>query len=326
MKYSFCILTAAIVFFTRETLSQTLSVYELEPITSTVNRTVSFGDDTGTLEVITHEMIKQGNYKNVSEVLRTIPGIYYVSESILGNRSTESNTGSKIRIRGKGAKLLIDGRPMNMAIFGCLTNNMLTLDHVERIEVTRGSESVLYGSDGLGGVINIITREPNEFGGEFQVQGGGYSTVISSFSHDNTIGPFGYFVSGSLKRSDGYRGDSDYADENGYAKMNYRINESTKIESSLNMYNGNWNDPGTLYNPQADFWANFKRRHSDITLKGKSKTASYTIKAFHNEGHHIFTDQDGWQSRDYTNGLKADMVKNFTGGKNRLIFGADGRW
>jgi len=326
MKYALFILTSLILLCPQKSSAEAIPTYEIDTITVTANRSVSSGDDTGTFEVISHEMISKGNYKNVSEVLQTIPGVYFATESFLGNRSTESNTGPKIRIRGKGAKLLIDGRPMNMPIYGCLTNNMLTLDHVERIEVNRGSESVLYGSDGLGGVINIITRKPGELGAGLMVRGGENNTIISSLEHENTIGSFGYFISGSLKRSDGYRGNSDFKDENGFLKLSYEINPSLNLDTSFNIYNGNWNDPGTVLNPQLDFWADYKRRHTDITLSGKSETATYSFKVFHNEGHHIFTEQDGWQSRDNTNGYRTEMVKNFSGGINRLIVGSDGHW
>jgi len=326
MKNILIILSILLLFRAQQSTADTLPAYVMEPITVTANRTVSSGDETGTFEVITHEIIQQGNYKSVSEVLQSVPGVYFATESFLGNRQTESNTGPKIRIRGKGAKLLIDGRPMNMTIYGCLINNMLTLDHVERIEVTRGSESVLYGSDGLGGVINIITRDPGELGTGFSVKGGSHSTLISGLEHENTIGSFGYFISGSFKRSDGYRGDSDFRDESGFAKLVYEINPSVKLESSLNMYNGDWDDPGTITNPRTDYWMNLKRRQADVTLKGRTETVTYSIKAFHNEGHHIFSDQDGWHSRDVTDAFRTEMVKNFSEGMNRLTVGADGRW
>jgi len=326
MKYPALVLALGLIAVPPYAFAEKTPVYEVEPVTSTANRTVASGDETGTLQVITREEIRSGNYKSVSEVLQNIPGVYFATESFLGNRATEANTGPKIRIRGQGAKLLIDGRPMNMAIFGCLPNNMLTLDHVDRIEITKGSESVLYGSDGLGGVINIITRNPQDFGFGLNVRGGTNGTLISSLEHENIIGKFGYYISGSLKRSEGYRGDADYSDDSGFLKLTYDINQSLKLESSLNMYNGRWDDPGTVYNPRKEFWSDFKRRHADVTLKKWTGSGRYTLKAYHNEGHHVFTRQDGWESRDHTNGFRADMVRIFAEGANRLTVGADGRW
>ncbi|MFC1607473.1 TonB-dependent receptor plug domain-containing protein [Candidatus Latescibacterota bacterium] len=305
--------------------TEEMPTYEMDAVTVTSNRTISSGDGTTSVEVINRSMIHEGSYKNVSEVLRTIPGIYFASESFLGNRTTESSTGPKIRIRGQGAKLLIDGRPMNMTIFGCLINNMLTLDHVERIEISRGSESVLYGSDGLGGVINIITRTPEKLNTGMTIMAGEKGTIMSSLDHENKVGKFSYLLSGSLKRSDGYRSGADYSDESGFVKLKYDITESMYLETSLNMFNNYMLDPGTLLEPQADFWIDIKRRQADITLKHVTRNGALSIKAYHNEGHHIFTDQDGWHSRDVTNGIRSEMVRNLNGGKNRLTAGFDGR-
>lgn len=212
-----------------------------------------------------------------------------------------------------------------MAIYGCLINNMLTLDNVDRIEINRGSESVLYGSDGLGGVINIITREPEKLGAGMTLRGGANSTVISSLEHENTFGNTGYFLSGMFKRSDGYRGDADFADDSGFFKIAHSFNESVKLESSLTMYNNRSNDPGTVLAPTTDFWADIKRRQADVTLSAGGKTSMYRLKMFHNEGHHVFAEKDGWQSRDMISGFKAEMVKEYAEGKNRLIVGADGQ-
>ena len=325
MKFSLGLNVMVLFFFTVQFCTADIPEYEMETITVTTNRTVSSGDNTGTFEVITREEIEKGDYMNVSQVLKSVPGVYFAEESVMGNRSTESNTGPKIRIRGKGAKLLIDGRPMNMTIYGCLINNMLTLDHVERIEVTRGSESVLYGSDGLGGVINIITREPSELNSGLSLRAGSHNTVYSTAEHSNKIGPIGYFFSGSLKRSNGQRKQSDFADQSGFFKLHYEITPSMKIESSFNIYKLKMDDPGPVIAPLTDFWSEIGRRQADITIKGQAESITYSVKAYHNEGHHIFEEQDGWHSRDYTNGLRTDMVRNFAGGMNRLIFGFDGR-
>ena len=131
MKYVASVLTVAFLLCSQKSPAETIPTYEVKAITVTANRTVSSIDETGTFEVISREKIEEVNYKSVSEVLQTIPGVYFSTEIYIGTLSTESNTGPRIRIRGQGAKLLIDGRPVNMAIYGCLTNNMLTLDYVE---------------------------------------------------------------------------------------------------------------------------------------------------------------------------------------------------
>lgn len=120
-----------------------------------------------TITVISAEEIKKKSYTDITDVLKNVPGVH-----VQGGGVEQS-----IMIRGMSADytlFLIDGRPMqdnqafglNGAQAGTPINFLPPLESIERVEVIRGPASSLYGSDAMGGVINIITKKVvNEIGG-----------------------------------------------------------------------------------------------------------------------------------------------------------------
>jgi vitamin B12 transporter len=109
------------------------------------------------ISVITSEEIEKSSPKSISDVLRRVPGLSVAESGGPGSTTT-------VRIRGADARhtlVLIDGIRVNDP--SAATNEFdfasLVPTDIERIEVLRGPQSALYGSDAIGGVINIITRK-----------------------------------------------------------------------------------------------------------------------------------------------------------------------
>lgn len=129
-------------------------------------------DAPATISVITADEIKQRSYTDIADVLINVPGVH-----IQGGGVEQS-----IMMRGMSSDytlFLIDGKRMqdnqafglNGAQAGTPINFLPPLDSIERIEVIRGPASSLYGSDAIGGVINVITKKVmNDFGGSFTTE------------------------------------------------------------------------------------------------------------------------------------------------------------
>ncbi|MEH2338701.1 TonB-dependent receptor plug domain-containing protein [Nostoc sp.] len=131
-----------------------------EPVYSPFRREGTVKDSTRPVYVITGEEMEAQGARTVREALKFLPGI--LPDGTVG---TEVNALSGQFIRGSNSAqvlILLDGRPINDLGSGGFDLSEFTTNIVERMEVLPGGGSTLYGSDAIGGVINIITRRPTE--------------------------------------------------------------------------------------------------------------------------------------------------------------------
>ncbi len=173
------------------------------------------------ISVITQTDLTRGSFRNVGEVLRHLEGVS-IDQGV-------KSGGASISIRGLSSDytlILIDGKRLNQNSSGARpngfgdidTNFIPPLSAIERIEVVRGPMSTLYGSDALGGVVNIITKKiPTKWGGEIVA----YHTepLNSVFASDSGInaylaGPLqtdrlGLSFSAGFKHAENARGHYD---------------------------------------------------------------------------------------------------------------------
>ena len=162
---------------------------------------------TSAVEVITGEDMQQRKIRTVSEALRWAQGLSV-------NQSGGPGTTVDVRIRGgtpEQTLVLIDGAIVNSATIGIYDFANLTSDNIERIEILRGSQSMLWGSDAMGGVINITTKrgrdKPNISG---FAEYGSFNTIREGAGLAGKKGPVDF--SGSISRWD----------TAGFSAINYR--------------------------------------------------------------------------------------------------------
>ncbi|NEQ97934.1 MAG: TonB-dependent receptor [Cyanothece sp. SIO2G6] len=145
-----------------------------QPIFTPFRREGTVREASQPVYVINRQQIEAQGARTVDEALRYLPGI--LSEGTAGGR-LGALSGQFIR-GGVSAQtlILLDGRPLNDGAFGGVDLSNFTTDAVEQIEVLPGGGSVLYGSNAIGGVINIITRRSIEDGVEVSagVTGGSF--------------------------------------------------------------------------------------------------------------------------------------------------------
>lgn len=125
-----------------------------EVVVSATKTPVPVTQLTSAAEIITEEDLKRRQIKMVSEALRLSQGLTVFSNGGPG-------TSTSVRIRGSNSDqvlVLIDGAIMNSATTGSFDFANLTTDNIERIEILRGAQSMLWGADAMGGVINITTK------------------------------------------------------------------------------------------------------------------------------------------------------------------------
>lgn len=140
--------------------NETTTLDEVQVVTTASGYEQNVKDAAASISVITAEEIEKKSFTDVTDVLKNVPGVY-----VNGGGSNQS-----ISIRGMSADYtlyMIDGKPMqdnqafspNGSHAGNPINFLPPLEAIERIEVIRGPASSLYGSNAMGGVINIITKK-----------------------------------------------------------------------------------------------------------------------------------------------------------------------
>lgn len=170
------------------------------------------GEVGSTITVLTKEEMDRKQRRTVADALREVPGVDV-------RRTGGPGAVTSVFLRGTDSDhtlVLVDGVEFNDSSSpnrAAFLDHM-TLDNVDRIEVLRGPQSTLYGSDAIGGVINIITRrgqgDPTH---EAWAEGGRYSTLRGGFSSAGGGERFNYSLSGSYTETDSFSARSAPGEE-----------------------------------------------------------------------------------------------------------------
>lgn len=148
-------------------------VYELNPIVVTAQRMEKQELDVpASTTVITTKDIKNKGYTTVSDVLEQTVSIDAYTYYPGGEDQGSSQSRAYIRGLDKGTLVLVNGAPINVMNYSSTSG--IPIDAVEKIEIIKGSNSVLYGAEAMGGVVNIITKKGGEPKTTFKVTGGNY--------------------------------------------------------------------------------------------------------------------------------------------------------
>ena len=233
-----------------------LQEFALEDMVITASRVPTQKVDTpADISVITKEEIADQNYANVSDALRAIPGV-----NVLGSGAKGSSMGQdKILLNGDERVLvLVDGRRMNLGSSGNSSADWLPpVNAIERIEVLKGGGSALYGTDAVGGVINVIMKKGSDIGNHVTVKAAGGSwnaeqyAISASGSNDSGLG---LIVSATKERRGEYKfknanGKSQMLKNSGYddtgviVKLDQKVGEDNRIGVNFEHINAEGGSP-----------------------------------------------------------------------------------
>jgi iron complex outermembrane receptor protein len=236
------------------TAATTESIFGLDEIVVTASRLdQSVEDSPNRVTVVGSEALETFSSKTVDEVLEEVPGV-----NVLRAYGFTDST-STVTMRGFGGQtlgrtlVLIDGIPFNSVYDGEVYWNAIPKDNVERIEVVPGTSSALYGGGAMGGVINIITKEPEKLESEIDTSFGSYITRSINISNQDRLGNFGYLVSAGFFDTNGYyaSADSNQArtneNYNANVKLFYDVDKDISLGLSFRDYNEKVNGGYTVY-------------------------------------------------------------------------------
>lgn len=297
-----------------------------------------------TVSVVNREQIEHRNDPSLLPLLTEyIPGLFTTSRGLMGYGVSGGAAGG-MSLRGiggvpqeglptTGMLVLIDGHPQYMGLMGHPISDAYQSLLAERVEVLRGPASVLYGSNAMGGVINIVTRKMQQDGirTHANVRYGSYNTLQSEVTNRIRKGRFTSIVSGSYNRTDGHRKDMEFEQYGGYAKFGYEISDAWNVWADVNLTHFDASNPGEISNPLLDNDQRITRGMTSFALANHYAKTSGTLSFFYNWGKHWINDgyhlggdplDYRFHSRDLMLGVSwYQSVQLFEG--NRLTVGFD---
>ncbi len=307
---SLVLLFSGSIGYSAESVHPDSITYRFKPIVVTATKVEGARQNiAASVSVLDENIIQSAPTRSVLELVKNrVPGVYLTERSVMGY-GVASGAAGGISIRGVGGSpvtgvlVLRDGRPDIMGMMGHPIPDAYSLDGVERVEVVRGPGSFLYGTNALGGVINIISKRMKKEGFSSRLTGGAGSCNIQklSGSHGGKMGALDYYLTAAVRKTDGHRDYSQYEGDFYSAHVGYQIAAATHIEMNANLSNIDLLDPGPEKTPYQDHWYDLQRSGVDLSLAHKSFAGESNLKLHGNFGKHKI--YDGWRSEDYTVGL-----------------------
>ena len=306
-----------------------LQEFALEDMVITASRVPTQKVDTpADISVITKEEIADQNYASASDALRAIPGV-----NVLGSGAKGSSMGQdKILLNGDERVLvLVDGRRMNLGSSGNSSADWLPpVNAIERIEVLKGGGSALYGTDAVGGVINVIMKKGSDIGNHVTVKAAGGSwnaeqyAISASGSNDSGLG---LIVSATKERRGEYKfknanGKSQLLKNSGYddtgviVKLDQKVGEDNRIGVNFEHINAEGGSPfGYSGFGNTD---SHKRISKNVALRydwNESSDEKGYVQVYKNYQHANFRSPDAGNQSNFTDstmGIEAQQNFKFS--------------
>lgn len=196
----------------------------------------------GSVAVITSEELRSSHPIDANEVLRRVTGVHIREDS--GPVALRLNIGIRGLNPDRSRQILVleDGIPLALAPYGePELYYSPPIDRMQRVEILKGSGSILYGPQTIGGVVNFITPDPPQrAGGSFEIVGGQRDFLNFKTNYGGTVGKLGLYGSFLRKQGDGFRqfnfGVTDFT-----GKLNYALTDNQTLGAKISLYDENSN-------------------------------------------------------------------------------------
>ena len=250
-----------------------------------------------TITVVQRQTLTENQRTSILPTLmEQVPGLMVTGRGMMGyGVSTGGSGGMMLRGISSGAgqmMVLIDGHPQYNGIYGHAISDAYQTMMAERVEVLRGPASLLYGSNAMGGVVNIVTRSMESSGSKAYINlgAGWWGTLQGEAGYSLRQGKWRLTASGQYSRSDNHRPNMGFEQYGGFAKLQYDINRNWSVfaDADLTHFNASW--PGTESAPmlEADQW--ITRGAVAVGIENHYGQTSGRLSLYDNFGRHKIND------------------------------------
>lgn len=278
--------------------SDTLSAHQLDNVVVTGTRTVTDVRQLPfTVDVVNRPQLTVNHRVNVLPTLmEQVPGLMLTSRGMMGyGVSTNAAGGLSLRGLTGGAgqlMVLIDGHPQYNGVYGHPISDSYQTMLADRVEVVRGPASMLYGSNAMGGVVNIVTRGMRQDGVRTDVNlgAGSYGTFQGEASNQVRSGRFSSTVTAQYGRSDNQRPRMGFEQYGGFAKLGYDLSQSWKAWLDFDITHFNASNPGTVSSPLYDAKQWITRGAAAVGVDNDYGWTNGRMSVYDNFGRHKIND------------------------------------
>lgn len=250
-----------------------------------------------TVSVVGREKLVEQQRLNILPTLNEqVSGLFLTSRGVMGYAvSTNSAGGLNLRGLSSGAGqllVLIDGHPQYQGIYSHSISDAAQTMLTDRVEVLRGPASLLYGSNAMGGVINIVTRQKRADGVENNVNvgAGSYGTVQAEAANQVRSGRYSHTVAANYSRTDNHRPNMGFEQYGGYVKLNYDITEHWNAYTDVNLTHFNSSNPGLVSEPLYHSRQWITRGAATMAIENHYENTSGAISVYNSFGRHKIND------------------------------------
>lgn len=295
-----------------------------------------------TVTVVDREKLTEQNQVSVlPTVMQQVPGLFVTSRGMMGyGVSTGAAGGISLRGLSGGSgqvMVLIDGHPQYNGVYGHPISDSYQTLMAERVEVLRGPASVLYGSNAMGGVINIVTRAlpvgSNSAATTINLGAGSYGTIQTEASNQLRAGKFSSTVALQYGRSDNHRPHMGFEQYGGYVKLGYDLSDHWNTYADIDLTHFNASNPGEVSAPKLENDQWITRGAANLVIANHYRNTNGALSIYDNFGRHKINDgynDDGvstpqtdlFRSKDAVAGVSWYQSAQFFEG-NRITAGVD---
>ncbi|MEO8712005.1 MAG: TonB-dependent receptor plug domain-containing protein, partial [Parafilimonas sp.] len=273
----------------------------LDDVVVTATKSPKKLSETGkVVTIITQQQLQQNSSHSLGEILNQQTGI------VIAGSTTNPGTNQSVFLRGANAGntlILIDGVPVYDAsgISSEFDIGYININQVERIEILKGAQSTLYGSDAVAGVINIIMKKAvsKPITGFADASAGSFGTINTAAGINGTVNKFQYNLGGSYVHINGFSSAYDSTgkgsfDKDGYTQYALNTSVGYKISPQFNL-----RAFAQLNQYKAAIDAGAYIDDKDYTLKNKNAVAGLSGAFNSNKNHLVFNYQYNYINRSF---------------------------